>query len=294
VDASCCSATGSTRLIGVDFSTDFVVSPLVGDGNWSGQLSGNQVLVGRNVRGFESGIGYIYGEQMDVIGVLASTGTDMDSSIIVNIDKARDLSMAVAGSGAFWQSLGNPADFVSCILVDADASSADRMANALAYLGDVSVIERSTVIGRSTQHVEAFVAVLLVMAILACCMAALQLFARYYGLVWDRRAELSLYSAVGASRMQLRALVAGEAVLLTLAGAALGLVLGITGYNLLVDNLAGVEGFPWIAPGVTLQVAWALAITGAFALISLAAIAAPIRRISHIDPALAMQQRDLG
>ena len=67
---------------------------------------------------------------------------------------------------------------------------------------------------------------LLVAAILMVVVTLLQLFARFYSTVWDRKSELALYRAIGASQADLKKLIIGEmGALVGVVGAACAMAL---------------------------------------------------------------------
>ena len=115
LDQSCCSATNPTRLIGVDFTTDFVVTPLVPEG-FSGSLAPNEVIVGSQVDGMSQGQISILGEPYDVVAVMAESGGELDQSIVMDIDTAREISRGTAGNERFWSMYGDPSELISCIV----------------------------------------------------------------------------------------------------------------------------------------------------------------------------------
>ena len=131
------------------------------------------------------------------------------------------------------------------------------------------------------------VAALLVVATL------FQLFARFFSLAWDRRGELALYRALGASKREVSRLIVGEAGVLVGGGAVVGLVLGAALYLAVPSLLAGLGTFPYVSPGAATVAAVALGVLALFAIVGFAAVAWPLARAGRIDPASAMQTGDI-
>ncbi|OGD28597.1 MAG: hypothetical protein A2Y56_07035 [Candidatus Aminicenantes bacterium RBG_13_63_10] len=117
--------------------------------------------------------------------------------------------------------------------------------------------------------------------------AAVNIAHTFYMIIYERKREIGLMRALGASRSDIRSLILGEAGLVGAAGGALGILLGL-GLCVLLNSLAvrllpdfpfkpqQFFGYPvWLfAGGVTLAVVFCLA--GAFS---------PARRAARMDPA---------
>lgn len=95
--------------------------------------------------------------------------------------------------------------------------------------------------------------------------------------VQERRRELGMMRAVGATRRQIRRLIRLEAVLTGLLGAALGVAVGL-GFAGLVARLLADDGFPYVIP-----VATVVLVVVVTALVAALAAAGPARRAGKID-----------
>lgn len=296
LDASCCSATNPTRLIGIDATSDFVVSSLLPTGSdLKGMLEEGSIVIGSEVDGFKSGQGYVLDRQQTVSAVLAPTGTDLDHSILVGIDVARSISAAQAGYEHFWERYGEPETLISAILVDFDDQSRDTAVAKLQSLGGVTVLERSVIIEQSAHNLTSMLMVLAGAGIMMVLASFLQLFARFYSMVWDRRAEFALYEAIGASRGTLFKLVVIEAGILLGAGLVLGIVLSAALLPLLLTLSTSSGGsFAYIALGIGEVLLIDTAVVVVFVLLTLISVSASLKRITRIDASLAMRQTDIG
>ncbi len=95
--------------------------------------------------------------------------------------------------------------------------------------------------------------------------------------VQERRRELGMMRAVGATRRQIRRLIRTEAILTGLLGAVLGTAIGL-GFGALVARLLADDGFGYTVPVVTIVVIVVLA-----AIVAAVAAAIPARRASRVD-----------
>jgi putative ABC transport system permease protein len=305
LNASCCSASTPSRLVGYDAATDWVISP------WTdlpaGQtLDDSQIVIGSNLVGdFPGKQGKILGHPVSVAAAMDASGTDLDGSILMNIDTVRAFAAATDDFSDIWQKYGDPSTLISAVLVKVDDQYAanscngshdeavSQVASELSSIDGVAVIQSSKVIERVQGNLTSVFAIMAGAAALLALATVLQLFTRFYTLAWDRRSEIALYRALGASKHDVRMLIGGEAAVLIGGGLVLGCVLGAGLYLLVPQLLASGGSFPFLTPG---PLAWAGVLCGLivlFALVGLAAVCVPLRRANHIDPSAAMQMGDI-
>lgn len=295
LDSGCCSTTGETRLIGIDPDTDFVVRGLTDDAAVA-SLGQNEVIVGSAVGGVRDNSLTIRGEKYTVAATMAETGTGFDSSIVADIDLVRDISRNLEGYDHYWQKYGDPENLVSCVTVALDESSSAALASVKARIslsGDATPIVRSEVADKSIEQLQSVFFLLIIATAIMGVVVLLQLFARFYSSVWDRRSELALYRAVGASKRDLRMLILGEMEALVGAGFIIGTVLGFAAQAALLGVMQEGLAFPYMAPGALQSALTVIVIAIALEAVSLISIIVPLRQIERLDPSMAMQQGDI-
>ena len=294
LDMGCCSVGEETRLIGVDFATDFVVTPLLSqpiDG-----LASNQIIAGGNVSGVDTGKMRILGEEFEIVEVLPDTGGELDDCIVMDIQTARELAKKMPDYDEIFEGLGDPEKLISTVVIDAneeDPPSYATLCSNIRKISGIALVENSEAIDAAQKQLRSVFVRLAVTTVAMVVITLLQLFARFYTCVWDRKAELALYRAVGADAGALRKMIGGEIGILVLGGCALGLVLGFVGQGMLQKMLIESLEFPFVAYGIGESALLALAIVAAFVLIAFLAVVWPLKQISRIDPSLAMQQGDI-
>ena len=295
LNAGCCSSNGETRLIGIDPSTDFVVSGLTSDEAVS-QLYDHTAIIGAEVGGVTDGQIKILGESYTVLGTMTSTGSEFDYSIAVNIGQARALSKNIEGYDHYWDKYGDPDGLVSCVTIDVaddDQDALTAVKGRINLTDGVTPIVKSEVADKSQAQLKS---VFLLLAIAACIMLVvtlLQLFARFYSTVWDRKAELALYRAVGASKGDLKRLILGEMGALVGSGLVIGCILGFAAQAALLSIMQDGLSFPYLALGALPCVGLVAAVIAIFAIVCAVSIIWPLSQISHLDPSTAMQQGDI-
>lgn len=290
----CCSDDGMTRVIGVDFSTDWTVQPFTSY-DLSRGLADDEIVVGSGASGTVGQTTMLLGRSFKVVARLDPSGTDLDASMLLNIDVARELSAQAQGLSYLWDRYGAPDALLSGVLVKVeDGADLARLTTSIENAGDVKVIRRSSVVQSSQEQLQTVFSVLLAAGVAMLVVTLVQLFARFYSCVWERKSELALYRAVGASVRQVRRLIEGEVALITGAGLVLGFALGAGVYAWLVSLLGQSASFPFIALGPGPVAVLVAGLVVLFAVLALVSIAAPLRQIARLDPSLAMQQGDIG
>lgn len=292
LDSSCCSATEPARLIGYDAQTDWVIAPWASVATGQ-KLSATQIVAGCTLAADFTGGGTVLGHAVEMVAALDATGTDLDGSILMDIDAVRALVKETPELSYLWDTYGSPDELVSCVLLDVEDGARDAVVAALAGVQGVAVVESSGVMEKMSAQMGAMFAIMAGAAALLVAATLFQLFARFFSLAWDRRAELALYRALGASKREVSLLIGGEAAVLVGGGVCAGLALGAALYAAVPGMLARSGSFPYVAPGISACVAAGVIVAAAFALIGLAAVAWPLSRAGRIDPSSAMQTGDV-
>lgn len=295
LDSSCCSASEPARLIGFDAKTDWTIAPWTQDAQLPQDgLSDTQVIVGSNVDGVSNGVISVLGRNFYVASRLSATGTDLDGSILMNINMVRSLTSENVNFSKYWNKYGEPSTLVSAVLVKlTDGADAADVAGELSKISNISVVQPSNVMENASNQLNAIFKIMLAAALLMAIATVIQIFARFFGIAWDRRAELALYRALGASRGRVSKLISFEAFVLLGAGFIVGLVLGIVLYLLVPSLIASAGDFPYIAPSISV---WILTVVGLlvfFALLTFIAVAVPVKRSNRIDPSVVLQAGDI-
>jgi ABC-type antimicrobial peptide transport system permease subunit len=122
---------------------------------------------------------------------------------------------------------------------------------------------------------------LTVFAILALLLSTIGTYGVLSYMVTERRREIGIRVALGASRQSVMRMILGQGLSLTLAGAAIGLVIAIAGGRLIASLLFGVSPTDPITIG------------GVIALIATVALVAcfvPGHAATRVDPMVALRE----
>lgn len=290
LDEGCCSAIGAVRLVGYDENSDWLIAPWMDD---PVTLESGEVLVGSEVGGYDSETGLVLGNEVRVKGQLQQTGTSLDRSIIMPLEDVRRLTRENNNYDHIWAKYGEPETLVSAILIKAEEGKKDEVTAGIMSLGGVRVLQSADVLADIHDQMSVVFTIMLGAGLLLAASSILQLFARFFSLVWDRKGEWGLYRAIGASRRDLRQMIIGEGLLLTVGGAALGLPLGAGLYALLLNILDQYQTFPFIAPGVGTVAVGIVLMLVLYTIVAVTAASIPAYHSGRIDPSSAMAMGDI-
>ncbi len=245
-------------MVGIDPETDFTVGPWLKN-NLNGKLGRNEVILGSNAHIFfgksESKVGDIetfYGNEFVVVGILEPTGLGLDDGGFITIEAAEELAQ-LSEITAERQLEIEPGQ-ISTLMVKVDPQ-ADRgdVARAIAdAVPGIAVVSSKELMTTSvSRQLETMAPVLLLIGVGFWIIAVLLIGALFTMVVNERRRELGLLQAMGATRSFIFKQVMLESVQLTALGGAFGMAVGAVIILLLKSTVAsslGVE-FQWPSAG---------------------------------------------
>ena len=219
--------------------------------------------------------------------------------------KLRDYPARLAGtsSRAILIGVTFPLDFVKKLNVEFNGADSLRYKTAFVHVQKPEELARvSNEIERLGYAVDALkrtaagiiylgMLLLSMFSALIVGIAAIYIANTFYMLVHERRREIGVLRAVGASRGAVRRIVLGEAAVVGLAGGLAGVIVGFA-TALLLDALAAhlLPEFPYRPSTYFHFPAWLLAGGVAFAVLCcLFGAYFPARRAAHLDPAGALR-----
>lgn len=293
LDESCCSIGGPYRLIGFDPKSDWLVAALLGE-EAARSLGERDIIVGGNISARAGQEIVILDELFTIAQVLPPTGTGLDESILMPMGSAKALANTSPSLQEIWQKEGPPDALISALLVVTESGAdLEAVAAAVESLGRYRVVPTLSLFAATKEQFTFLVAVVLLCGLLLVISSLLQLIARLSAMVWERKAEWGLYRALGASRLHLLQLIAGEGLFLSLGGAVIGLAAGGILYQLAIAYLLSKQAFPHVPPDKGFVASCVLLVLGFFALVSAAASGFSARQAVGLDPAVAMAKGDI-
>ncbi len=288
-NAACCSVE-DMFLIAYDPETDFTLRPWleenVGHGLDLGEaIGGTYVFVPEGEQNIR-----LYGYFITLKGNMEPTGTGLDQSMFLTFETAQDIARISLTMAE--EPLVIPENQISAVLVKLEQGE-DPFEASLRIMHDVPGVTpiESPNLFRSYQ----FQLKALRAGVIAVTGIILALSVLLIGLVFsmaanERRRELGVLRAMGATRAFVFQSLISEAGILALAGGVTGI--GLTAFvvilfrNLIMKTL----GIPFMLPSIpTLILEVGVGLGLALISVTLAAML-PAYRISHMDPANAMRE----
>ena len=257
--ASCCSVR--VQIIGFDPETDFSIQPWIRE-SYSSTIGDGDLVVGANINIPDDRKITFYGEQYTVVAQLAKTGTGLDSAVYTNMatikkmasdastltesETFKDVNINTAVSAVFIKvkkgvDIQTVADQINIKVDKVKATPAKTMVSDISSgLGGVS-----TIIG-------ILIGVIWTLAILI-------LMIMFIMIAGERKKEFAVLRVLGANHGMLNSVLSVEATLMSVIGAAVGLLLSAILVFSLTNPLKELLGLPYLLPNVGIIIAFAIA-----------------------------------
>jgi putative ABC transport system permease protein len=226
VDGDCC-VMGNAFIIGFNPKTDFTVLPWLDDKK-ERAFQMDDVIVGAANSYNVGDTVFFYGQNLTVYGKLGRTGVGLyDNAIFMNIEKAYSMaeeSHRLPKVAKLKLVRGQ----VSAVLVQTEVGSKIPFISfTISKDPDVKVITAGNIITSVRQNLVTLFGSTLVLSFVLILANALMIGAIFSTIVNERKRELGILRAIGASKISIFKLIVYEAALLTSIGGALGVFLGI-------------------------------------------------------------------
>ncbi len=252
--ASCCSA--KVQIIGFDPETDFSILPWIGE-NYTGTMEDGDVVVGSNLNLSEDRLIRFYGQEYRVVAQLEETGTGLDSTVYTNMNTIREMAKnaarlletspfrgvnidtaasAIMIKVADGYDINDVMDDINIHISKVQATSAKSM-----VLGIVSGL------GQISKFIGFLVAAIWILAVIILLIV-------FATVLQERRKEFGVLRIVGASCGMLTRMMCTEAVIVSLAGALIGLLLSAIMFYPLMDSIRNALDLPFLKPNQILLV----------------------------------------
>ncbi|MDD5289415.1 MAG: FtsX-like permease family protein [Dehalococcoidales bacterium] len=288
-DSPCC-AVSEMFIVVYDPDTDFTIAPWL-EQNLGRSLTKGEVI-GGNYIFVPEGSKYIklYGYDTDLVGILEPTGTGMDQTLFMTLETA--VAMAESSRATALMTLNIDPNVISTIMVKV-SQDMDPHRVAIQIFKDVDgvvPIESPNLFGTFRSQMNGllwgFFAITVIVWVVTMILA---------GIVFsmaanERRREMAVLRAVGATRNFIFRSVLTEAALLALGGAVIGIAVASSGLYIFKDMIAGSLKMPFLFPSIPLFIGLFSAGV-ALAIISVALSALiPALRLSRQELAVAMRE----
>lgn len=280
LDAQCC--TVKVQLIGIDQKTDFVVAPWLRKAAEK-PLAGNEVIVGDYIFGAMGSELTFYGEKFKIVGRLAPTGMGFDSSIFMTTEAARKLA-----AKAMPERAQEIAKSFSSILVRVKpgvdpVSISDQLLDELGLGANVNFVFAANMMSDTAAKLRNVVGILYGATGGFWGISTLIMLIVYFFAFNERMREFATLRALGASSGKVIRIVLTEALMVSVIGSIVGVLLGglaVTGFS---SAIASTIGLPYLTPAAgSIALALLASLAAGAAAVPLAALPTA-RRIARVD-----------
>jgi len=247
--AACCDV--AAQVIGIDYGTDFVVTPWIGE-LLHRQIGDGEVIIGSNIVPGPNNTITFFDTALNIAARLERTATGMDNTVYVSMNTARALAENAATLlGQDWGGL-DVDDAISVILVRVDPGyDVGRVvAEIQVAVPEVGVVASSAIYSSISQNLNFFTSMIRTITIVLGVIAVFILAVLFSLIANGRKKEFAILRIVGATRKKLGAIVLTEAADLSVVGAVLGCTLAAIVVFPFGRSIGAQMGMPLLLPSV--------------------------------------------
>ena len=288
-NSSCCSVS-LMFMFAFDPVTDFTIEP------WLKEKLGHDLQEGQAVGGSDVFVPEgqdkikLYGYDFDLVGNLERTGTNLDQTLFMTFPSA--YAMQQISQTEAKMALPALNGTVSSVLVKVDPG-ADRAEVAAAIseaVPEVQAVPSAEMFGSYGDQISGVLRTLVVIVVLTVALSLTLMAVIFLMSVHDRRRQIGVLRALGATQRFVLLSYMTEAAILALAGGLAGAVLAAVIVYFFHDLLVSALGFTILLPSALSMIA--LVVVGLLVALVVAAAAAfvPALRASRQEPAVSMRE----
>ena len=288
-NSSCCSVS-LMFMYAFDPTTDFTIEP------WLKEELGQDLAEGQAVGGSDVFVPdgadkiKLYGYDFELVGNLEPTGTNLDQTLFMTFPTA--YAMEQVSRTKAKMALPILEDTVSSVMVKVEPG-ADRTAVAAAIteaIPEAEAVPAAELFSSYGSQISGVLNTMVVIVVLTVVLALALMAVVFWMSVHDRRRQIGVLRALGATQRFVLLAYMAEAALLAVAGGLVGAVLAAAAMYLFHDLLVSALGFTIKLPSLVGLIG--LIVAGLLIALVVAAAAAlvPALRASRQEPAVSMRE----
>jgi putative ABC transport system permease protein len=288
-NSPCCSVS-EMFIVVYDPATDFTLTPWL-EKNLGRELKTGEVIGGTYIF-VPEGSKYIklYGSEVDLVGVMEPTGTGIDQTLFMTMDTALTMSKSSVANAV--EPLNVNPDLISAIMVKT-APGVETHRVALQIFKDTQgmvAIESPQLFGAFRNQMNGLLWGFFAITIIVWAVTMVLIGIVFSMAANERRREMAVLRALGATRVFILRSVLTEAILLALGGAILGIAIAASGLYIFQDFIAGSLKMPFLFPSIPSFIGLFSAGVGLAIVTVTMSAAIPAFRLSRQELAVAMRE----
>lgn len=289
--ADCCDVP--VQLIGFDPTTDFSIQPWIRE-SYGGDLASGAVLAGSDLdlNGEKSLM--FFGQEYPVAAQLDKTGTGLDCAVYTDIETLYGMMRAAQDKGFQFLAGTDPNSQISSVLIKiADGYDVDTVGrNIRSSVDGLQIVKTQSMISGIAESLNTFSGILYLL-VGALLLIALFMLALVFSITAnERKKEFAILRILGATRKCLSSLLLAEALLVSIVGGILGVLVAALAVFPFSVAISQQLGLPYLTPqGQVLLELLAASLLITFAAGPFAA-AYSAWRISRADASVTLREGD--
>jgi putative ABC transport system permease protein len=286
--SGCCDY--KVQIIGYDPDTDFTIGPWLKD-SYSGSVSDYEIIVGNQLNAFPGDTLRFFDVTCTVVAKLEETGSYLDTAVYANLNTIRAMIQGAKENGMHTFDDVDPDELVSSVLINvADGYSVEEVMNDInIHVRKVEATRTQSMISNVASGLSSISSIITILIAAIWVLALVVLLLAFSMIGNERKKEFAILRGMGASRRELSALMAKEALFVSLLGSVIGAFLAAVSILLFSNFIRSSLELPFLTPG-------ALGLAGRFLLCVAASAAAGVlastgcvRKVSRVDTALILR-----
>jgi putative ABC transport system permease protein len=286
--SGCCDY--KVQIIGYDPDTDFTIGPWLKD-SYSGSVSDYEIIVGNQLNAFPGDTLRFFDVTCTVVAKLEETGSYLDTAVYANLNTIRAMIQGAKENGMHTFDDVDPDELVSSVLINvADGYSVEEVMNDInIHVRKVEATRTQSMISNVASGLSNISSIITILIAAIWVLALVVLLLAFSMIGNERKKEFAILRGMGASRRELSALMAKEALSVSLLGSVIGAFLAAVSILLFSNFIRNSLELPFLTPG-------ALGLAGRFLLCVAVSAAAGVlastgcvRKVSRVDTALILR-----
>ncbi|MBU0484438.1 MAG: ABC transporter permease [Proteobacteria bacterium] len=282
LESSCCSIVEG-QVVAIDHENDFVIRPWL---DTEAKLKPGEVFVGSYVHEYLGMIdaASLFGSPVKVVGHLKETGTGLDHGIFMRKDDLDNISVEATGQrkksdiSIIFLKLKEGVDLI------------DALASIKSVNPHVGIMTRGSIGKDVRATLKDIIRIFTITILIASALAVLLAWSTFTALANERQREVGILRAIGAHRKHILNMFMSEALIISLIGGLLGIVLGHILLQILAAdfNLMAKLGIKSSFSLMSILLSFTAMLLGGG--VCLVGALIPIRRLAKMEPLLAIKE----